>query len=59
MLPVVVLIPCPLIKVRSAVLAIVTSPVALMRPTSKATLFFMFKLPIVPLAATVLMVLLA
>ena len=61
MLPVVVVIPCPLIRVRSAVLTIVTFPVALIKPTAKETLFFKLKDPIVAPAAEakVLTVLLA
>ena len=58
-LPVVVAMPCPLISVRSAVLAMVTLPVASITPTSNAALFFTSSAPTVALVASEWMVLLA
>ena len=61
MLPLEVVMPCPLMSVRSAVLAIVTLLDALTKPTAKETLFFIVNEAIVEPAAVakVLMVLLA
>ena len=60
-LPLFVVMPCPLISVSVAVLAIVTLPEALIRPTANTTLFFIVKALMVDPApvAKVLMVLLA
>ena len=57
MLPPVLLMPDPLMSVKSSELTIVTSPVALRLPIAKGMLFFMFSPPMAETEVTVLMVL--